>query len=227
MRNKTVPLLTVLYMLILLTPIVAATSNQNLDWGVEIGDRFDFYFRYEDYYYPNYSKEFDCYIIVESLPIIPDDISEVVHWTFFNASPDLGLYFTNNTDMGPWAATLPQVILPIGNWVLWSSLLEDYESSSTFHFESINTTETQSTWTWTHSSQFNSDELTGGEGTATFRKADGVLLYFNSVGLNNMGNKYFEYEITQKSSIPRVWMYIALAGMIVCIIALIIVYRKR
>lgn len=227
MRTKTAFLLTVLCMFILLAPLAAVTSNQNLDWGVEIGDRFNFYFRYEDYYEPIYSKEYDCYIVVESLPIIPDDINEVFSLQYFNESADLGVFLANGTDMGPWSAHLPQMILPVGNWILWSNLLEDYEASSTYHSESVNITETFSTWTWTHSSQYYSDELTGEDGTATFRKTDGVLSYFRYAGLNNMGNKYFEYEITEVGIIPQMGVYLALAGVIVGIIAVAVLYKKR
>ena len=227
MRSRVIALLTVLCTLSLLTPAIAVASNQNLAWGVEIGDRFDLHYKYENYYYPSNSKEFDCYIVVESLPIIPDNIDEVEYPLYITESPGLGAYFRNDTDMGPWAANFPQVIMPIGNWALWSNLLEDFEERSLIYFDSINITETPTTWSWTRSTQYSSDELTGGETSVSFRKSDGVLVYFYSAGLNNYGNKYFEYELTQLGIVSQMGIYLALAGVIVVFIAIIIVYKKR
>jgi hypothetical protein len=119
------------------------------------------------------------------------------------------------------------MILPIGNWGLWSDLLEDYEASSTYYSESINITETPIEWTWTYSYQSSSDELAGQEGIATFRKSDGVLTYYQHAGFNNMRTKYFEYGITPVGIIPQMAVQLALAGLIVGIIALVIIYKKR
>ncbi|MFW9798738.1 MAG: hypothetical protein ACFFE2_17005 [Candidatus Thorarchaeota archaeon] len=206
-----------------------ATSNQNLDWGVEIGDRFYLHYRHEDLYFPDDSSEFDCYIDVESLPAIPDDIDQVIDIFVFTISPELTLYYTNGTEIGPWWALLPNVIIPIGNWTLWSVLLSDYENRTTIYFsESLNITENERTWSWSYYVRFSSNDMTGREGTATFRKSDGVLLHLHMVSVNNLGVVHSEYEITQLSPIDRGIMYVTLAGLgIIILVCLVIVYKKR
>jgi hypothetical protein len=42
-----------------------------------------------------------------------------------------------------------------------------------------------------------------------------------------MRTKYFEYEITPVGIIPQITVQLALAGLIVGIIALVIIYKKR
>jgi hypothetical protein len=77
MNRKRVSILVLLCVVGLFPIVGSGASNQNLEWGVQIGDRFDFHFRYENYYEPIYNEEYDCYIVVESLPAIPNDINEV------------------------------------------------------------------------------------------------------------------------------------------------------
>ena len=221
-------MLILLCILAIWTPLVNAASNQNLDWGVEVGNRFEYHFRYQDYNYPIYDKEYDFYIVVESLPTIPNDINDVVSPYYFNSSIGLDELFANGTDMGPYADILPQMIVPTGNWALWTTLLEDWESMSTHHIESITVSESFSTWTWTRVSQFDSTDLWGEDGTATFRKSDGVLTYFRDTGINGTGDKYFEYEVTLLDAGLPMEVFLAAGGVaVVLVVAVMILLKKR
>jgi len=227
MKNKAAPILAVLCLLTILIPIVTATSNQNLDWGVEVGNRYDYHFRYQDYNNPIYDTEFDFYIEVESLPTIPNDITKVNSPLFFNISIDLDWFFANGTDMGLYVAFLPHMIHPVGNWALWATLLEEWESRSTNYIESITISETLSRWTWTRHSQITDTDLLGEDGTATFQKSDGVLTYFRDTGFDGSGDKYFEYEVTLLNAGLPMEDIIAVGGVVVVLVVVIVVCLKR
>ena len=227
MKNKAAPILAVLCIVTMLVPLVAATSNQNLDWGVEVGNRFDYHFRYQDYDYPIYDKEFDFYIVVESLPTIPDDINEVHSPYYFNISIGLEWFFANGTDMGLYSALLPHMIHPVGNWALWTTLLEEWESQSTHYIEDITISESFSTWTWTRDSQFDDIDLLGEDGTATFRKSNGVLTYYRDTGFDATGSKYFEYEVTMLNAGLPLEDMIAVGGIAVILVVVIVVCIKK
>ena len=227
--NKTLVSILIVFCLIGLLPTLgSAATNQGLEWGVEVGDRFDYHVRQNDYSQPAYSFEFDCYFVVESLPTIQDNISEIIHPIIFNVTPDANLYFANGTAANLWKSAFPQMIVPVGNWSLWSVLLEDYAANtSLFHYDSINISETATSWTWIASSQFAETNQVSREETATFRKSDGVLNNYHLISFYSYGDKKGEYRITRAGYFPQLGTYLLLVGFGVAIVAAVILYRKK
>ncbi len=213
LNRATVSILVLLLLTGLLPIAGSAVTNQGLEWGVEVGDRFAYHFHQEN-------VDFDFDIVVESLPEIPDDITEIQSYHGFNVTPTFELA-TEVRSSG-----LPQMIVPVGNWILWSSLLKKYVADS-FLFDSINTTETATSWTWTAINYFLESQNISREETATFRKSDGVLSNYQLVFFNSDGFPNFEYRLTLASYFTGIGAYLLAGGFIVAIVAAVILYRKK
>ena len=101
--NRAVGSILVLLFLVGVLPTTGSgATNQGLEWGVDVGNRFD-------YHVQDNNTGFDCYIIIESLPAILDGVSRIIHPTIFNVTPDMKLYFANGSVAGWWEWPLTQV----------------------------------------------------------------------------------------------------------------------
>ena len=129
-------LLPIVILMILLAqmPVVEATNNQGLEWGVEIDDRFDYDVTL-NYHNATYDLTIDdgMYVIIDDLPVIPDDVSSAAQLTFL----DFTTYWDNGTEMTHiWkdiVMFIPFYLLPIGNWTLLSELREASTPQAEFY----------------------------------------------------------------------------------------------
>ena len=111
---------------------VAAANNQGLEWGIEVGDRYDFDF---DVSYHNSTFDLDLtgemYVVVNLVGDISDDIVALMNIPI--ASLYLGtftVYWSNGTVMDDFWLGIPFMgttflYYPIGNWTLMAELFED------------------------------------------------------------------------------------------------------
>ncbi|MFW9843762.1 MAG: hypothetical protein ACFFEV_04235 [Candidatus Thorarchaeota archaeon] len=111
---------------------VAAANNQGLEWGIHVGDRFDY-----DFQMSVHNSTFDLeltgemYIVVNLVHSISDDIEALMNF----ATPSLALesfvtYWSNGTLMDDlWTSirfmATPFIAYPTGNWSLITHLFED------------------------------------------------------------------------------------------------------
>jgi hypothetical protein len=88
-------------------------TNQNLYWGFDIGQRFNYAYHLEEVNGTEILqlKNVSFYIIVESIPAINDSISSPSELLNY---PEYGCYFSNGTEI----TYLPYLwqAYPIGNW---------------------------------------------------------------------------------------------------------------
>jgi hypothetical protein len=212
--NRAIVSLLILFLLGSSLPAAgSAATNQNLEWGVEVGNRFDYHFQSNE-------MESNCYLIVESLPAIQDDISEIDYLDFFNVTPGYTLYFVNGTIAWWWMFDLTQLIIPSGNWNLWSSLVENRYGAG-----SINITETSTSWMWTSVSQQHGASML--IISATFQKSNGVLSYYGITHFTSEGDEDFVYRITGTTIFITIGPYLLAIVYIVALMAVVILYKKK
>ena len=123
-RKIMLPILVIMILAIPILPAQAA-NNQGLEWGVEIGDRFDYDVNLT-YHNATYDLTIDqgMYVIIDYLPVIPDNVSTAAQISFLGFTT----YYDNGTEMtSVWRDVLmlvPFYLLPIGNWTLITELYD-------------------------------------------------------------------------------------------------------
>ena len=114
------------------TASVTAVNDQDLVWGIEVDNRFDYNVELEfQNSTTNVSIDDRMYMIVNELITIHDHVTSLSHLTIFNLA--LGSYTTfwkNGTIMDSfWLDIMsgmnPLVAYPIGNWSLLAQIFED------------------------------------------------------------------------------------------------------
>jgi hypothetical protein len=220
MRRYT-PLLGFLCLLLLAATPVGAVTNQGLDWGFDVGDRFDFHFRYVDHQNSMYSKEYDFYFEVVSLSTIPDGITGLTI-PYLNLSCAVGYYFANGTDLGPYAAVLPGLALPVGNWSLWTSIIEAiaHPTADYYTFDA-----SDSGTAWSYYADYGGVGIPHEQGSVIYLKADGVLTRFEWKAWDAMGSPLYEYYVRRlgyDDSFPVV--LVTLVGVFVAVVVIIVVF---
>ncbi len=175
LSDSKILVMTVLIIVMLVEPTVAIT-NPGLYWGVEIGDRFDYHraVRYTD---PNENSDLDYYVVIDSLPIIPDNITVLPYVSSSSANEwniYFSFYFTNNTEITSQTRVpaLPWSAFPIGNWsFVEECILSDINTT----YWEVHVIDTETEWGFS---------LTADEGiwihtdTTRYSKVDGALNFF-------------------------------------------------
>jgi hypothetical protein len=111
----------ILFVLCIVVTPVSAANNQGLYWGVTIGSRFD-YHDFGEFTIQNQNetspREENFYIIIDSLPSIPDDITAMR-----NLSRLVGAsrFYENGTEI---EGSSSWDVLPVGNWSLIVNIWE-------------------------------------------------------------------------------------------------------
>ncbi len=195
------------------TSSVVVATNQNLQWGFQVTQRFD-YHRHWESTLGNTTDSSDnrFYNIIEDLPAIADDIYSMGE---LPAAPIRTCYYENGTE-----TPLPYLwyVIPIGNWDLiidlWiGSGVNESEIVDTPQFVGYN-----STWS-----------LDGGNMTFIYAE-----IYSRSTGVLHTLQQYYPMEslITQtevvlipSDDIPVI--YFLAAGGIVSVVLVALVLMKR
>ncbi|MGY5878721.1 MAG: hypothetical protein RTV31_00665 [Candidatus Thorarchaeota archaeon] len=144
MRKQVLSIFAVVLAVAICTSSVAAANNQNLAWGISVGQRLDYNYHSETQHYNETDiKDVNFYNIIESLPAISDDIDTLGE---FPSTPSRTCYYSNGTE-----TTYPYIwyAVPIGNWDLVIDLWELHPGINESHI--IDTPEVvgyNSTWSW-------------------------------------------------------------------------------
>ena len=124
-KSLSFQLMAILFVLCFAVTPVSAANNQGLHWGITVGSRFDYH------QYANFSidetgpREKDFYVIIDSLPRIPDDINMT------SDLPDLvgaSQFYENGTQIegsSGWS------VLPVGNWSLIVGIWQSWDTNTT------------------------------------------------------------------------------------------------
>ncbi|MFX0107630.1 MAG: hypothetical protein ACFE7R_05060 [Candidatus Hodarchaeota archaeon] len=199
---------------------VHGANNQGFEWGVEIGDRFNYAYTSQDISTPTapISASFDYYIDVIAVTEIPDDVDSTSPITLYSGSYEA--HFANGTQMeidyGYWYC------MAIGNWDLAKDLM-NVTLSSYFNV----------TWTDTATHFGVSAEQTNYIVTYVFKKSNGIIEqymqeYFdNGELLLSIDIRYQEPDpVTTPDGFPPVYLLMG-AGLGIVVIGLIVVFLRK
>ncbi|MFW9966401.1 MAG: hypothetical protein ACFFEA_04540 [Candidatus Thorarchaeota archaeon] len=120
-------LMAILFVLCIVVTPVSAANNQGLHWGVTIGSRFDYHKSAElvlgrpD---PSPTEE-DFYVIIDSLPSIPDDINKTGDLPRLLGATQ---FYENGTEI---EGSSGWNVLPVGNWSLIVSMWQSWHTNTT------------------------------------------------------------------------------------------------
>ncbi len=178
----------------MIMPVAAATSD-GLEWGIKVGDRFDYSFKSS-----MFAINEDMYMNITSMPAaaIPDPLTSWV------GIPDLfagtGFWWANGTSMGSYSAILilliavgGKIAVPIGNFTHIQSLAAALLTGETFVNEA-------NVWgiSWTtHPSSTVDFKI-----TATYAKADGFLAQFKMETINSGNSQVLNSTEITRYNIP-------------------------
>lgn len=193
------------------TSSVVAATNQNLQWGISDGQRFDYsYYNEIQNYNDTNIWDLRFYNIVENLPVISDDIDTRGE---LPVTPDRTCYYENGTE-----TQYPYLwyVIPIGNFDLiidlWIGMVNESEIIDTPLFVGYN-----STW---------DDENRTYIYAEIYSKSTGVLFAYQSV-YPLSENFSIIREIVLISGVDISIIYIAVAGGAVVIVLVAIFKMKR
>ncbi len=111
---------------------ITAANNQGLEWGIDVGDRFDYDVKVE-FHNTSFDLSIDSemYMIINALSEIPDDVTSGGQLAIFG----LGInsyttYWENGTIMDSvWLNEAnygsPLIAYPVGNWILLTEIFQD------------------------------------------------------------------------------------------------------
>ena len=217
MRRQVLCLIAVTISVAICTSSVVAATNQNLQWGFEVNQRFDYHTPWERTF-GNVTDSSDnrFYNIVEDLPAIADDIDSIGE---LPAAPIRTCYFENGTEPPHphfWNA------IPVGNWSLFRDILLDERGINesniidTPQLIGFSVTVIDKNFTYFY--------------TEIYSKSTGVLHFLN----NSRSGHFFGVNlnsITEIVLIPSVdipIIYVAVAGGVVLIVLVAIgIMEKR
>lgn len=150
----------------LVSPVAAATS-QGLEWGVVVGDTFEFTMESSE---DDMSEDIYLNITGAATLAIPDPLTD---WNDIPDDLDIGFWWANGTSMGFYVlvflgliSTGAMIAVPIGNWTVMTTLIASEVTGETI-------TDTSNLWGVVFVDEYNSTHEN--RITAHFAKADGFL----------------------------------------------------
>ncbi|MGY5852091.1 MAG: hypothetical protein RTU92_00830 [Candidatus Thorarchaeota archaeon] len=180
-------------------PSAQAATSQGLEWGVSIGDRFDFLVSVGVSELPLHNETF--YLNVTDTPVIPDPFDNYTELPQLSFS---GLW-TNDTPMGESLFLLsyaPTIAVPIGNWDLLSQVAENM---TWFWDEPVSVEMTHDDlyrWGFTYTFNFTGEQWEIG---AVYSKIDGFLVKLSYLVYNEFLGEYtFGYWIYRDGVLPTI-----------------------
>ncbi|MFX0056034.1 MAG: hypothetical protein ACFFAX_08610 [Promethearchaeota archaeon] len=120
-KSLSFQLMAMLFVLCFAVTPVSAANNQGLQWGVTVGSRFD-YHEYTNSTIQDSPEEKDFYVIIDSLPSIPDDINAT---SDLPDRPGATRFHENGTQI---EGASSWYVLPVGNWGVIISIWEGWWS---------------------------------------------------------------------------------------------------
>lgn len=215
LRKQILSILVVTLAVVICTSSVAAANNQNLTWGISVGQRLDYVFDREvTNYNDTVTQHFQFYNIIESLPAISNDIDS---WGDMPGTPSRTCYYENGTE-----PTFPYIwyAMPIGNWDVIIDLWIDTPSIN--ESDIIDTPQLvgfNRTWSWD-----------GGNTTyiyaEVYSRSSGILhtlQQYNPVSENFITS----LEIVLIPSSDNLVIYGLVAAGIVSVVLMVVVLMKR
>ncbi|MGY5874727.1 MAG: hypothetical protein RTU30_03180 [Candidatus Thorarchaeota archaeon] len=199
MNRKYLAIGIVLAISLFYVPTTQAATSQGLDWGVSIGDRFEFQVTLESSELTPHNESF--YLNVTDIPSIPDPLNNYTELPQLSFS---GLW-ANDTPMGESLLLLsyaPTIAVPIGNWDL---LFQLAENMTWFWDEPVNVEITHDDlyrWGFTYTFNFTGEQW---EIEAIYSKSDGFLAKLSYLIYNEfLGEYIFGFWVYRDGVLPTI-----------------------
>ncbi|MGY5877353.1 MAG: hypothetical protein RTU30_16490 [Candidatus Thorarchaeota archaeon] len=219
--------LSLLLVVVLLPNPVLAVNNQNLDWGIEVGDTYQYTYTEiipsDDLFTTVIERNYEFNITVVGLPFLHDDIDERTDF-----EPRLNTHYEIETD-----DTLPTRIrqiwtaYPVGNWPVITSI---ENSTQRLYYDNATFSETPSDWsvTWVYDALFFEEVF-----ILKISKSSGVLNQALVERKNKQTGVGLSAEIRNNDlpASPDVWDYVGwgiiLGSIGIIAVVSILLYRAR
>ncbi len=163
------------------TTVDVSRLTQNLYWGYDIGDRFDFHLNLTSPMGTEVERDEDFYMTINSLPFIEYPIMDIFDFPFTDAD-----YFWVNDTAEPSIESFFLYAFrpsyPLGNWSLFSDIYNDYVM-----FDS-STTDDSDPYFWVHT-WVSYDSWRRYETTTEVLKVDGVVSRHHFVAYNDTSDE--------------------------------------
>lgn len=203
------------------TSSVFAATNQNLQWGISDGQRFDYsYYREVQNFNDTQIWDFQFYNIVDNLSVISDDIDNISE---IPVAPNRTCYYENGTET---SHPYKWYVIPIGNFDLIIDLWLDHPSINESNI--IDTPQLvgyNCTWSW---DDWNNTYIYA----EIYSKSTGVLHTYQSVNpISESFSTSSEIvlipgdDILPDDILPVI--YIAVAGGVVIILVAIFMIKRK
>ncbi|MFX0108346.1 MAG: hypothetical protein ACFE7R_08685 [Candidatus Hodarchaeota archaeon] len=205
--------------LVMSTAIISTASNQDLEWGIEVGDTFDYTFAVDstvDGVSSIPSEDFTLEVL--SLETIPDDIDSFSDFSGFAPTFE-GSVIGDTSLLGIYSMYL-EWAFPIGNWALLSDVYDDI-------FNPSHIVDRVDTW----GLQLSPNDVDYYyDINVKWSKTDGMLNFFDMRFEENNGDGIISYRITRAGLVvgglePVILTVAAIA--VVGVFALVIFLKKR
>ena len=219
----------IIILLLAQPPLVFATTNHGLFWGVEEGDRIDYmaskcFINSGD----EHLQVLDFYIIVNELSPIIDNVTDISDVTLNSVeSENLTSFLKNDTLMeevdAPWVQAYP-----VGNW----SLIQQLCTDATWWIEGYEEWEwidTDTEWGFIYNRTSIAGVIT--EDISIYSKADGLSNYRAWIihDTDDFSQIQSYFKITRRGNNPvdaYIPLMLASVGIIVVIVAVFLKRRK-
>ncbi|MHA2078978.1 MAG: hypothetical protein ACXAB0_11925 [Candidatus Thorarchaeota archaeon] len=201
--------------------VVDAVMNHGLYWEIEVGDEFAYNFALLRSI-PDANQYIDYYVVVDSLPIIPDNVTENPglrgtaagwEWNIY-----FSFYFMNDTEITSslsfWSA------FPLGNW----TLIEEFERAelNTSYWD-IEIIDTDAEWGMSISAD---ERIAMHTDTVKYSKVDGVLNLFEMHWQYYDGG-YRTFRATRSDGGFDAILVVGAAAVIGFAVVVVVVIKKR
>ena len=137
MKRNIICLALILSCTLTLPPSALSATPQGFEWGISLGERFDYLMLVDSFDFGEYNESF--YLTIENISLIPDTISD------FNGLGNVSYdaFWENETSMGLSTLFLvfaPKIAVPIGNWTFLSYLALNLQGVFLSDIESVEVT---------------------------------------------------------------------------------------
>jgi hypothetical protein len=218
-------LVVVCLILILALSCPTVNASHGLSWGIEVGDRFNYHYSIS-HTDPTQNVALEYYVIVDNLPTISENISELQEVSASSANEwnsYFSFYFMNDTEITPVTEvyTLHWSVYPIGNWTcVKESFFSDYNTT----YWSAQLIDTETEWGITITGE---DPLALRTETVKYSKEDGALNLLEMNWQYTSGNFRLQRYTRVTGGVPlEIIIGVASISIGVVILGIVIVRRR-
>jgi len=205
-------------------PQVSAVHSQNLEWGFEEGQRYDFQESFQFNGDEDSISVLERYVMVApALPVLEDPITNIPRANF-------EVFWPNNTPASGNELAGRGLAVPTGNWSLLTHIYEMHgfflQNESEFENYSVAIIDTDQEWGFHY--VMDDNEFSSNTIRITYSKQDGILLQMLLETEHTSSGDISTYTLIRLEGYPEIVNIILTGGALALVlIVLLIITRKR